>query len=109
MIDGEGTVVGWTSTAQRLVGYAAGEVVGRPAWFVLPFLRLCHTRSTEENVRGILLGSQLSRRWGWRRITAGKVICAEQDLPHSVEGKSDAGLPPDPAGAAWPKDPKERS
>jgi PAS domain-containing protein len=39
MIDGEGTVVGWTSTAQRLVGYATGEVVGRPAWFVLPFLQ----------------------------------------------------------------------
>jgi PAS domain-containing protein len=87
MIDGEGTVVGWTSTAQRLVGYAAGEVVGRPAWFVLPFLRLCHTRSTEENVRGILLGSQLSRRSGWRRITGGKVVCAEQDLPQSRRGQ----------------------
>jgi PAS domain S-box-containing protein len=39
MIDGEGTLVGWTSTAQRLVGYAAGEVVGRPAWLVLLFLQ----------------------------------------------------------------------
>jgi hypothetical protein len=39
MIDGEGTLVGWTSTAQRLVGYAAGEVVGRPACLVLLFLQ----------------------------------------------------------------------
>ncbi|REK84856.1 PAS domain S-box protein [Streptomyces inhibens] len=39
VIDGEGTAVGWTNTAQRLVGYSAGEVVGRPAWFVRPFLQ----------------------------------------------------------------------
>ena len=31
MIDGDGTVVGWTQAAQRLVGYSAREVVGRPA------------------------------------------------------------------------------
>jgi hypothetical protein len=101
-------VVGWTSTAQRPVGCAAGEVVGLPAWIVLPVPRLCHARSIDENGRGILLGSQLSRRWGWRRITGGKVVCAEQDLPHPVEGKSDAGIPPDPARAAWPRDPESR-
>ncbi|MER6126856.1 SpoIIE family protein phosphatase [Streptomyces sp. NPDC001795] len=39
LIDGEGTLAGWTNTAQRLFGYAAGEMVGRPAWFVLPFLQ----------------------------------------------------------------------
>jgi PAS domain S-box-containing protein len=36
MIDAEGTVVGWTQAAQQLVGYSAGEVVGRSATHVLP-------------------------------------------------------------------------
>jgi serine phosphatase RsbU (regulator of sigma subunit)/PAS domain-containing protein/anti-sigma regulatory factor (Ser/Thr protein kinase) len=36
-INADGTVAGWTSTAQRLVGYPAGEIVGRPATTVLPF------------------------------------------------------------------------
>jgi hypothetical protein len=98
VIDCEGTVVGWTSTAQRPVGCAAGEVVGRPAWFVLPVPRLCHTRSIDENGRGILLGSQLSRRWGWRRITGGKVVCAEQDLPHPVEARATPASLPTPLG-----------
>ncbi|WP_416384753.1 SpoIIE family protein phosphatase [Streptomyces sp. 3212.3] len=35
MLDADGTVVGWTDTAQRLVGYSAGEVVGRSASVVL--------------------------------------------------------------------------
>ncbi|MEU8468009.1 SpoIIE family protein phosphatase [Streptomyces sp. NPDC029006] len=35
MLDASGTVVGWTEAAQQLVGYAAGEVVGRPADGVL--------------------------------------------------------------------------
>lgn len=36
LIDTEGRVVGWTSSAQRLVGYSADEVIGRPAWLVMP-------------------------------------------------------------------------
>ncbi|MEU6589564.1 SpoIIE family protein phosphatase [Streptomyces sp. NPDC046881] len=36
IVDAEGTVVGWTQAAQQLVGYAAGEVVGRSAVHVLP-------------------------------------------------------------------------
>ncbi|MEV6054687.1 SpoIIE family protein phosphatase [Streptomyces sp. NPDC052107] len=36
MIDAEGIVVGWTHAAQQLVGYSAGEVVGRSAVHVLP-------------------------------------------------------------------------
>ncbi|MET8243794.1 SpoIIE family protein phosphatase [Streptomyces sp. NPDC005202] len=36
MLDAEGTVVGWTHAAQQLVGYSAGEVVGRSAARVLP-------------------------------------------------------------------------
>lgn len=35
MIDGEGAVVGWTSAAQRLLGYAPSEVLGRPAAMLL--------------------------------------------------------------------------
>ncbi|MGW1886903.1 SpoIIE family protein phosphatase [Streptomyces sp. NPDC001970] len=31
LLDAEGTVVGWTQAAQRLVGYSAAEVVGRSA------------------------------------------------------------------------------
>ncbi|MFD7472195.1 SpoIIE family protein phosphatase [Streptomyces sp. NPDC059837] len=36
MLDAEGTVVGWTHAAEQLVGYSAGEVVGRSAAHVLP-------------------------------------------------------------------------
>ncbi|MGW3685067.1 PAS domain S-box protein [Streptomyces sp. NPDC005125] len=31
VVDAEGAVVGWTQAAERLVGYSAAEVVGRPA------------------------------------------------------------------------------
>ncbi|TKA04715.1 SpoIIE family protein phosphatase [Actinacidiphila oryziradicis] len=36
VVDAEGTVVGWSQAAQRLVGYSAAEVVGRPAAAMLP-------------------------------------------------------------------------
>ncbi|MFJ5270848.1 SpoIIE family protein phosphatase [Streptomyces sp. NPDC088358] len=36
MLDVEGTVVGWTHAAEQLVGYPAGEVVGRSAVHLLP-------------------------------------------------------------------------
>lgn len=45
------------------------------------FPRLRHTCCSDEGGRGILLVSQLSRRWGSRWITGGKVVWAEQDLP----------------------------
>ncbi|MFD3588210.1 SpoIIE family protein phosphatase [Streptomyces sp. NPDC058683] len=50
MIDAEGTVVGWTSTAQRLVGYPATEVVGQAVSRLLPLSRqtLLDWASTEE-------------------------------------------------------------
>ena len=35
LLDGRGTVVGWTQTAQRLVGYCAADVVGRSAAVLL--------------------------------------------------------------------------
>ncbi|MFE5138543.1 SpoIIE family protein phosphatase [Streptomyces fagopyri] len=36
MLDDQGTVVGWTRAAERLLGYSAGDVVGRSAALVLP-------------------------------------------------------------------------
>ncbi|MCX4579949.1 PAS domain-containing SpoIIE family protein phosphatase/ATP-binding protein [Streptomyces sp. NBC_01571] len=36
MLDDQGTVVGWTRAAERLVGYSAADVVGRSAAIVLP-------------------------------------------------------------------------
>ncbi|MER6437532.1 SpoIIE family protein phosphatase [Streptomyces sp. NPDC001185] len=36
MLDDQGTVVGWTRAAEGLVGYSAGDVVGRSAALVLP-------------------------------------------------------------------------
>ncbi|MFH8368784.1 SpoIIE family protein phosphatase [Streptomyces sp. NPDC018031] len=35
MVDGAGAVVGWTSAAQRLLGHAPSEVLGRPATLLL--------------------------------------------------------------------------
>jgi Anti-sigma regulatory factor (Ser/Thr protein kinase) len=35
----------------------------------------------DENGRGLFLVAQLSRRWGSRTATDGKVVWAEQDLP----------------------------
>ncbi|MFG3020102.1 SpoIIE family protein phosphatase [Streptomyces sp. NPDC048254] len=36
MLDEQGTVLGWTRAAERLVGHPAGDVVGRSAALVLP-------------------------------------------------------------------------
>ncbi|WP_246040770.1 SpoIIE family protein phosphatase [Streptomyces cadmiisoli] len=38
LLDQQGMVVAWTHTAEQLVGYCAGEVVGRSAALVLPSL-----------------------------------------------------------------------
>jgi PAS domain S-box-containing protein len=43
-----------------------------------PHLR--HPRATDEGGRGLLLVSQVSRRWGTRFLAEGKVIWAEQSL-----------------------------
>ncbi|WP_328884887.1 SpoIIE family protein phosphatase [Streptomyces sp. NBC_00316] len=37
-------------------------------------------QTTDENGRGLLLISQLSRRWGTRSVSGGKVVWAEEDL-----------------------------
>ncbi|SOE31718.1 SpoIIE family protein phosphatase [Streptomyces sp. OK228] len=40
--------------------------------------RLRHSRSTDENGRGLFLIAQLSRRWGSRSAMGGKIVWAEQ-------------------------------
>ncbi|MFD5571251.1 SpoIIE family protein phosphatase [Streptomyces cadmiisoli] len=42
--------------------------------------------SSDENGRGLLLVGQLSRRWGSRSVSGGKVVWAEQDLPSTSGG-----------------------
>ncbi|MFE2702157.1 SpoIIE family protein phosphatase [Streptomyces mirabilis] len=42
--------------------------------------RLRHARAIDENGRGLFLVTQLSRRWGARSESGGKVVWAEQDL-----------------------------
>ncbi|MGW1800759.1 SpoIIE family protein phosphatase [Streptomyces sp. NPDC001984] len=63
MLDEQGTVVGWTQAAERLVGYSAGDVVGRSAAFVLPpseggttvsaFVEQCRARSGWSGTTGV--------------------------------------------------------
>ncbi|MFF4550551.1 SpoIIE family protein phosphatase [Streptomyces sp. NPDC001406] len=57
MIDAEGTVVGWTQAAQQLVGYSAGEVVGRSAAHMLP--------PAEDAQRASAFAEQCHARGGW--------------------------------------------
>ncbi|MCZ0985271.1 SpoIIE family protein phosphatase [Streptomyces diastatochromogenes] len=57
MLDGEGTVVGWTHAAEHLVGYSAGEVVGRSAAHVLP--------PAEHAPRASAFAEQCRAQGGW--------------------------------------------
>ncbi|GGN79968.1 hypothetical protein GCM10011579_064960 [Streptomyces albiflavescens] len=51
-------------------------------------------RTTDENGRGLFLVSQLSRRWGSRSVSGGKVVWSEQDLaPPRIHGPSARRLP----------------
>ncbi|MEU1598331.1 ATP-binding SpoIIE family protein phosphatase [Streptomyces sp. NPDC005708] len=43
--------------------------------------RLRHARNVDEHGRGLCLIAQLSRRWGFRAVTGGKLVWVEQDLP----------------------------
>lgn len=43
-----------------------------------------HPRTTDEHGRGLFLVTQLSRRWGTRHISDGKLIWADQQLPPSA-------------------------
>ncbi|KUJ69183.1 protein phosphatase [Streptomyces albus subsp. albus] len=46
--------------------------------------RLRHARTTDEGGRGLFLVAQLTRRWGTRYTTTGKLIWAEQELPEAA-------------------------
>ncbi|WP_328593681.1 SpoIIE family protein phosphatase [Actinomadura macrotermitis] len=67
------------------------EVLDRSA--ALPRLR--HAADDEENGRGLLVVSELARRWGTRRTAAGKVVWCEQVVP---------GVDPEPEEpvTSWP-------
>ncbi|MGW9025759.1 ATP-binding SpoIIE family protein phosphatase [Streptomyces sp. NPDC055722] len=56
--------------------------------------RLSHARAIDENGRGLFLVSQLSRRWGARPESGGKVIWAEQDLDSAPSHARASGTPP---------------
>ncbi|WP_217552547.1 SpoIIE family protein phosphatase [Streptomyces sp. GbtcB6] len=82
MLDQQGTVVGWTQAAERLVGYSAADVVGRSASVVLPsceeapttpeFVEQCRARhgwSGTATVRhrdghGLHVSLRVSMLWG---------------------------------------------
>ncbi|MFF3660834.1 SpoIIE family protein phosphatase [Streptomyces olivochromogenes] len=42
--------------------------------------RLCHAHTGDEYGRGLFMVAQLSRRWGFRSATGGKLVWVEQDL-----------------------------
>ncbi|MFF0291782.1 SpoIIE family protein phosphatase [Streptomyces sp. NPDC005262] len=62
MTDAEGTVMGWTRAAQQLVGYSAGEVVGRSAAHVLP--------PPEDARRASAFAEQCRAQGGWSGTVA---------------------------------------
>ncbi|MFG3309506.1 SpoIIE family protein phosphatase [Streptomyces wuyuanensis] len=51
-----------------------------------PRMRSAHTN--DENGRGLFLVSQLSRTWGSRPISGGKVVWAEAELAPALEGQA---------------------
>ncbi|MGW9030869.1 SpoIIE family protein phosphatase [Streptomyces sp. NPDC055722] len=56
--------------------------------------RLRHARAIDENGRGLFLVTQLSRRWGARPASGGKVIWAEQALDSAPSLARASGTPP---------------
>ncbi|MEU9289167.1 SpoIIE family protein phosphatase [Streptomyces sp. NPDC048275] len=55
-------------------------------------------RTTDENGRGLFLVAQMSRRWGSRSVSGGKVVWAEQDIP-AASGPRSSSRSPQPSGA----------
>ncbi|MEU9385787.1 SpoIIE family protein phosphatase, partial [Streptomyces sp. NPDC048279] len=62
MVDEQGTVLGWTQAAERLVGYPAGDMVGRSAALVVP--------SFEEAPTISAFVERCRARKGWSGTTA---------------------------------------
>ena len=56
--------------------------------------QLRRARTTDENGRGLFLVGQLSRRWGARSVSGGKVVWAEEDLaPGMPKARACEGAP----------------
>jgi PAS domain S-box-containing protein len=62
VLDAEGAVVGWSQAAERLVGYSAAEVVGRPAAVMLP--------SAEDRAKASAFARRCRARGGWSGLAA---------------------------------------
>jgi PAS domain S-box-containing protein len=62
VLDAEGAVAGWTQAAERLVGYSAAEVVGRPAAVILP--------SAEDRAKAYAFARRCRARNGWSGLAA---------------------------------------
>ncbi|MFH8515605.1 SpoIIE family protein phosphatase [Streptomyces gelaticus] len=60
VVSGTGTVVGWTQSAQDLLGYRAGDVVGRSAGFLLAM--------PEDPVRVAGIAERCRAGVGWRGV-----------------------------------------
>jgi anti-sigma regulatory factor (Ser/Thr protein kinase) len=56
--------------------------------------RLLSARTHDENGRGLFLVAQLSRRWGFRTVSGGKVVWAEADLAPASAHAQALGIPP---------------
>ncbi|MEU4098343.1 SpoIIE family protein phosphatase [Streptomyces sp. NPDC026673] len=63
----------------------------------VPSPRLRHANTADENGRGLFLVAQLSRRWGARSVSGGKVVWAEEELAATPAPA------PAPAPAAQPE------
>ncbi|MER5787728.1 SpoIIE family protein phosphatase [Streptomyces sp. NPDC001980] len=110
MIDAEGTVVGWTSTAQRLVGHPAAEVVGRAVSTLLPVTRrtLLEWASNEECLaRGGWSGTATVRHRDGHTLKASLRFSLlwgkDRDIHWLISGTDIASLSP-VATTGWVRD-----
>ncbi|MGW3247999.1 ATP-binding SpoIIE family protein phosphatase [Streptomyces sp. NPDC001070] len=93
MIDAEGTVVGWTQAARQLVGYSAGEVVGRSATHVLPL--------REEAPPATAYAEQCRPRGGWSGTVVIHVPTASSFATALRTGRSHLEPVLDTRGGPW--------
>ncbi|MEU9150182.1 SpoIIE family protein phosphatase [Streptomyces sp. NPDC048417] len=110
MIDAEGMVVGWTSTAQRLVGYPATEMVGQAVSTLLPLTRqtLLDWASTEECLaRGGWSGTATVRHRDGHTLKASLRFSLlwgqDQEIHWLISGTDIASLSP-VATTGWVRD-----
>ncbi|MFD9003062.1 SpoIIE family protein phosphatase [Streptomyces sp. NPDC059582] len=85
LLDEQGTVVAWTQAAEQLVGYAAGDVVGRSAALVVPCFGDAETTSA--------FVERCRAQYGWSGASAmrhrdGRVlnVCLRFTVLHGQDG-----------------------